>query len=107
MVAFNPPGQSAYGPLQANDGSLIVSDESGVDVLGPVLTANGAVIQNLINAATGQNITGVPVLNALLIELRVLNNILLFQQGSTSLDLEQMRADEAYNISLLSGAQTL
>jgi hypothetical protein len=109
MVAANPPGPSAYSfTLVAGDSSAIVSDESGVDALGPVLTSTGSIVQNIINAGVaGQNLQGVPILNALLIEIRIQNNLLISTLGATTLDLEQMRADEAYNISLISGAQTL
>ena len=109
MTAVNPPGPSAYAvtPLTNPDQSGLVSDETGVPVLGPVLQPNSNSIQNIINAATGQGIvggSGVPPLNAILIELRVLNSILLYSLGATPLDMDQMRADEAYNVSLSSGA---
>ena len=112
MVAANPPGTNAYGqPLGLPDGSVLVADESGVPVLGPVINgASGTAVQNIINAALGQGAvggSGVPVLNAILIEFRVQNNLLLYSLGATALDIEQMRADEAYNVSLSSGAQTL
>lgn len=110
MVAANPPGPSGYGPPATTvnpDLSGLVSDETGVPVLGPVLNNAGVPIPNIINAASGQGVvggTGVPPLNALIIELRVLNSLILFGLGTQSLDLDQMRADEAYNVSLSSGA---
>jgi hypothetical protein len=105
MVAANPPGPSAYNSvLQALDGSAITSDEDGVNVLAPILTSSGSVIQNIINGAAAQNLQGAPVINQVLIELRILSNLMINQMGATNLDLEQMRADEAYAISLVSGA---
>lgn len=107
MVAVNPPGPSALGPIQANDGSVITSDEDGSPVLAPILTSTGSVIPNVTPGAPAQNLVGALIQNTILVELRVMNSLILYSLGATSLDLEQMRADEAYNISLTSGAQTL
>ena len=107
MVAQNPAGPSAYGPLQANDGSLITSDEDGFPTLGATLTSTGGYAVNIVPGAASQNYIGFPVANSVLVELRVMNSLLALALGASAPDLDQMRADEAFNTNPTSGAQVL
>ena len=107
MVAQNPAGPSAYGPLLATDGSQITSDEDGFPTLGATLTALGNYAVNIVPGAASQNYVGFPVNNSILVELRVLNSLLALSFGQNAPDLDQMRADEAFNSNPTSGAQVL
>jgi hypothetical protein len=93
-----------YGnPVINNDGSMLVDTEDGIPVVGPTLNAvTGQLSAAVINPAVPAN-TGVPELNAILIELRVLTALVHAQLGATNLDLEQMRADELWNTTIGSG----
>jgi hypothetical protein len=107
MAAQNPAGPTAYPvPEALPDGSGLVSTEDGTPVLGPVLQATGTTVPNVIAGNTNQGVpggSGVPPLNAILIELRVLNNLLAWQMGAEAPDLDAMRSSEAFDISLATG----
>ena len=107
MVAQNPAGPSAYGYVQANDGSIVTSDEDGFPTLGATLTPTGAIVQNIVPGLASQNYIGFPISNSILVELRVLNSLLAASFGQNAPDLDQMRADEAFNSNPTSGAQVL
>jgi hypothetical protein len=91
MVAYNPPGPSAYAPNPVN-----------TTTNAPIVDAN----DNIIPSAPGPNFVqpfgsaggyvSVPtqVLSAILIELRVLSSLLL-ANSSTNFDISSLRADEA------------
>jgi len=59
--------------------------------------------QNYAAATSIVGYGGVPALNALLVELRVFVALLAWQQGDQGPDTEQMRAEELFDSSLVSG----
>lgn len=103
MAAANTVG--GYGtPLVQADQSLLVDTEDGVPVVGPTLApASGNLVAAIINTIVPASNVGIPPLNAILIELRVIAALLHSQLGDTKLDLEQMRADELFNTTIGSG----
>lgn len=76
----------------------LYDDIGGFAVVGPYLNqvTSYGLVPIVIDATTVPAYSGLPEINAILIELRVLTALLHFQLGPTNLDLEQMRADEAY-----------
>lgn len=100
MVAFNPPGPTGYGPTAGPvDQNLVPFADSvdGFPVVYPVLTSDGT---GNITAANVNPITlpgnGMPVINAVLIELQLLNYLMLQQMGSFAPDPRALRADFAF-----------
>ena len=101
----NPPAYGAIGYLQS-DGSWLVDTEDGVSVFVPSFggVATGGLSGGQVSPVPNwQQTGGVPVLNAILVELRVMNMLLREQLGASPLDLNQMRADELFNIITTSG----
>ena len=107
MAAVNPPGTPAYtnGPFNA-DGTPFIDTVDGVPTLAPGFgTSNPPTFSPIvINPITVSDGAGQPSQNAILVELRVITQLLLLQLGSSAPDAEQMRADEAWNTSLSTGA---
>ena len=87
-----------YGsPTINSDTAALVDSEDGVPAIVPALNpVTGALSQAVVSGVAPPS-TAVPPMNAILVELRVISALLHFQLGATSLDLEQMRADELYN----------
>ncbi len=104
MVAFNPAGLPAYSPSPTvnSDGSLLVDTEDGTFAFVPGFSGNAGVLaQSNVNPyANWQQVGGVAALNAMLVELRVANQLLIWQMGANAPDLNQMRADELFNCTL-------
>ena len=83
----------------------LVDTQDGIPTLHPVIGANGALSPLVIDpAAPPAFYAGMPEINAILCELRVISALLHMQLGATQLDLQNMRADEAWNTSILTGA---
>ena len=94
------PSPYGLGQQTQNDGSLLVDTEDGVNAVVPSFKTDGS--GNLAPGTfdprqTWQTIGGVSPLNAILVELRVMNALLHHQLGDTRMDLNQMRADEYNN----------
>ena len=113
MVSYNGPPPSAYAPTPVvnSDGSLLVDTEDGTFAFVPGFSAAtiagtgiGLSQSNLNPYGTWQTTGGVAALNALLVELRVANQLLLWQMGANAPDINQMRADELFNCTLGTGA---
>lgn len=105
MVAPVTSTAGGYGPsspTQNPDGSQLVDTEDGVPAFVPLLSASGGLSLGQ-QSSLWQGQVGVPIINAVLIELRVMNALLHSQLGDTKLDLQQMRADEFFNSSLATG----
>ncbi len=79
----------------------------GFPTLHPQLSAGGGPLTAIVidPSAIGPA-TGMPELNAILVELRVLNTLIREQMGISagSYDLQTMRADEAWNTNIATGA---
>jgi hypothetical protein len=112
MVAQNPAGLPAYsGPATINsDGSLLVDTEDGtfayVSGFTTAMLAGGPSLLSQANQNPYANYLtsgGVAAMNAMLVELRVLNALLIWQMGANAPDLNQMRADELYNSTIGTG----
>lgn len=107
MVAYNPSGPTGYPtPIGLADGSALISTEDGVPVLGPIFNASGTVVKNIINPALNQGVVGgvaVPPLNAILIELMVISELLALNFGSNPLDLTNIRASAAWSLQPTTG----
>lgn len=107
MPPVNPPGPTGYGPTASptnSDGIPFVDTTNGVSVLGPGFSGfAGALSSIALDPKTIQDTAGLPQQNAILIELRVITSLLLFQLGASAPDVEQMRADEYWNTSLSTG----
>lgn len=107
MVAVNPAGPTAFGGIQGPsnpDGTVFVDTVDGSPALVPSFSGtSGALTPAIVNPLAIPDTAGVPSQNALIVELRVLNNLLSLQLGDRSPDLEQMRADEFFNSSVATG----
>jgi hypothetical protein len=92
-------GGSASLQIQPSGSAAgFTSDLDGFPVLvGSIAPATGALSAIQIDASTISSAGGMPAMNAILIELRVIAALLHTQLGATQLDLEQMRADEGYS----------
>lgn len=93
-----------YGsPIIQQDGSMLVDTEDGVPVIGPQLNpATGALSPAVINPIIPGG-SGIPELNAILVELRLITRLLIANMGPLAEDPEQMRADELWNITIGQG----
>lgn len=111
MTAFNPPGVTGFGPTQgpANvDGTPFVDTVDGVPTPGPSIVPSAAIPPPTFQIATVTPTTladtaGIPSQNQIIIELRVISNLLLMMMGAmpgNTPDLTQMRADEFWNTSV-------
>lgn len=108
MVAVNPPGVTGYGPTAGPsnvDGVTFVDTVDGTPGLSPAFGANPppTFAQAVIIPTAIGDTAGMPSQNAIVIELRVITNLLLLQLGASAPDPSQMRADEAFNINLATG----
>ena len=82
----------------------LVDTMDGFPTLHPQFSASGALSAIVADPAAPPNFyAGMPMLNAMLCELRVISALLHSQLGATQLDLQNMRADEAWNTSILTG----
>jgi hypothetical protein len=74
-------------------------NEDGICVVVPTLTpSSGDLNAAQVNPAQFWAQTGgVPVLNAILVELRVISELLHRDRGAIVTDLDQMRASELYD----------
>ena len=87
--------------------SGLVDTADGYPALYPSLTAlGGGLTPFVINPIPINPSIGMPEINALLVELRMLNTPLREQMGDTkvSYDLQTMRADEFWNTLVTAGA---
>ena len=84
-----------------------VDTQDGYPVLNPLISAGGPLVQAVVDptaAPPSPNFwQAMPELNAMLIELRVISQLLIMQLGATQLDLQVMRADEAWNTNVTTG----
>ena len=115
MVGTSFPTTGGYGnPIINTDGAQLVDTEDGIQVVAPQFYPNSATVPSggLAPAATDADPNspwiaaspGLPPMNALIVELRVLNALMVLQLGLQAPDLEQMRADEAYVTSIVTGS---
>lgn len=93
-----------YGsPIIQQDGSMLVDTEDGVPILGPAFNlATGGLSAAVVNPIVPAN-SGIPELNAILIELRLITRLLIANMGPLAEDVEQMRADELWNTTIGQG----
>ncbi len=114
MTAFNPAGPPAYtvGPFNA-DGTPFVDTTDGIPTLLPGFgsSAPPTWAQIQINPITVADGAGMPPQNAILCELRVISELLsriaaatVFDGAKSLPDLDQMRADAAWDTNLSTGA---
>ena len=78
----------------------------GYPTLHPSLNPNGSLSPVVIDPSTISAASGLPEINAVLVELRVISALLREQMGDTkvSYDLQTMRADEFWNTLVTAGA---
>jgi hypothetical protein len=111
MVAVNPAGPTGFGGIQGPsnpDGTVFVDTVDGVPAAGPAIVPSAAIppptfATAMVTPTSIVDTAGVPPQNAMLIELRVIANLLLMMIGSppgATPDLTQMRADEFWNTSI-------
>jgi hypothetical protein len=77
-----------------------VDTVDGYPVLNPALNPSGGLLPNIVDPAAipqSQFWAAYPEINAILVEFRVISQLLIAQMGATQLDLQIMRADEAWN----------
>ncbi len=87
--------------------SGLVDTADGFPTLHPMLTAAGVSLAPfIINPVPIPPGIGMPEINAVLIELRVISALLREQMGNTAVnfDLQTMRADEAWNTQIGTGS---
>lgn len=104
------PTTAGYGNGLINtDGAALVDTEESVPALGPSFGATPTGVLSPASVDPDPNSTavnaqpGVPAVNAVLIELRCITNLLMLQLGQQAPDIEQMRADELWNTTIGSG----
>ena len=102
-----PGTAGAQSPNNATvnpDGSLLVDSVDGIYVFAPALNLSNGTLASAnvsgipLSSSFPGTAQGIPQQLAILVELRVMNTLLHSQLGDTRLDLEQMRADELYNV---------
>jgi len=107
MVAVNPPGPTAYGPTAGPinpDNTPIVDTVDTVPIVGPSLTASGLLaVTAPFNPLIPPDTAGIPGNLGLLIEMRVANYLTALLLGTGAPDLEQMRANELFKITIGTG----
>lgn len=79
--------------------SALVDTADGFPVLSPYLNPNGTLTPFVIDPIPISPAIGMPEINALVVELRVISQLLHMQMGVLAPDLQIMRADEAWNTS--------
>jgi hypothetical protein len=78
--------------------------QDGFPTLHPQIGASGALTPVVVDPMQPPLFySGMPEINAILCELRVISALLHIQLGATPLDLQIMRADEAWNTSINTG----
>jgi hypothetical protein len=94
-------GGNASLVLDPNTGqaSALVDTADGFPTLHPWLNANGSLTPFVIDPVPVVASIGMPEINAILVELRVISALLHMQLGTLAPDLQFMRADEAWNTS--------
>ena len=75
----------------------------GFPTLHPVITGPGPLAPAVIDASTYAPGSGMPEVNAILSELRVISALLALQMGAAAPDLQIMRADEVWNTNINTG----
>jgi hypothetical protein len=79
--------------------SSLVDTADGFPTLHPSLNPNGSLSPFVIDPIVISPAIGMPEINAIIIELRVISALLHLQLGTLAPDLQIMRADEAWNTS--------
>lgn len=77
----------------------LVDTQDGFPVLHPAINPSGGLVPFAIDPVPLPPFGGMPELNAVLVELRVIAALLREQMGPQAPDLQIMRADEAWNTS--------
>lgn len=98
VAAVTTVGGYGSGAIQP-DGSLLVDTEEGQSVVAPVFTADGS--GNVTGATvspSAPNLPGMPIQNAILIELRLITSLLTDMLGDKAPDTRALRAELAFNI---------
>ena len=95
---YGAPASLVVDPLTGLS-SALVDTLDGFPTLHPWLNANGALTPFVIDPVPIAPSTGMPEINARLIEMRVISALLHMQLGTLAPDLQFMRADEAWNTS--------
>src|SRR4029077_8040014 len=114
MVAVNPPGPTGFGPTAGPtnvDQVSFVDTVDGTPVIVPSFNTSASpttpptFTRQVINPVAVADTVGTTSQNAMLVELRVLNRLLHMQIGANGgvEDLNQMRADEAWEMNLSTG----
>ena len=76
----------------------------GFPTLSPLISPTGKLVPAVIDSTLMAPGSGMPEVNAILIELRVISALLAYQLGDRVPDLQVMRADEAWNTNIATGA---
>lgn len=79
--------------------SGLVDTADGFPTLHPSINPSGGLLPFVIDPIPISPAIGMPEINAIIIELRVLTALLHMQLGQLAPDLQIMRADEAWNTS--------
>ena len=79
--------------------SGLVDTADGFPTLHPFINPNGTLTPFVIDPIPISPAIGMPEINAVLVELRVISALLREQMGPQAPDLQIMRADEAWNTS--------
>ena len=106
MVAQNPPGVTGFGPAvgPANaDGTPFIDTVDFTPVLYPQQAASGPAQPVTINPVSVADTQGMPGGLALIIEMRLLNYLTNLQLGSAAIDLDALRANELFRITIGTG----
>jgi hypothetical protein len=94
----NPSPSLVTDPASGLTSSL-VDTADGFSTLHPSLNANGSLSPFVIDPVPISPAVGMPEINAVLVEARVISQLLHIQLGTLAPDLQIMRADEAWNTS--------
>jgi hypothetical protein len=97
------PGQATNVTTPSGNVGAFTDTWDGVPSLAPGLSNQAGLTPIQIDPSLAPPGSGMPIMNAVLIELRVLNALLALQIGAAVPDLQQMRADEAWNINPQTG----
>lgn len=84
--------------------SSLVDTADGYPTLYPQLVAGGGLAPFVVNPVPINPSIGMPEINAIITELRVLTALLHSQMGTFAPDLQIMRADEGWNTTISTGA---
>ena len=113
-MAPNPPfstvggygGNATLIPTPSGAAAFLDDAMDGYPTLHPQLGPTGALTPFVIDPSTVSPASGLPEINAILIELRVISALLREQMGDmkASYDLQTMRADELWNTNVTTGS---